>query len=209
MASNAKVSQVFEQKRSAKGSNLSHLEVQVGQALQDTVNHYDGENKKTGSAIKINKVVEIPLGKDKPAFLIFVNYRSQRTLLTNLYKKLVVDLEKKLKTTVLIVAARNIESRWIKVNKTQKRSNSRTLTNVYQEYLNELLLPGSIISSRTRVRLDGSSITKITLDKADQHFLEERVPAIRAAYKKLTSREIEVDFQKEATYYVLKKGERR
>ncbi len=130
-------------------------------------------------------------------------------MLTNLYKKLVNDLEKKLKTTVLIVAARNIESRWIKVNRTQQRSNSRTLSNVYNEYLNELLLPGSIISSRTRVRLDGSSVTKITLDKADQHFLEERIPAIRAAYRKLTTREIEVDFQKEATYYVLKKGERR
>jgi hypothetical protein len=209
MTSNAKVSQVFEQKRSAKGSNLSHLEVQVGQALQDSVNHYDGENKKTASSIKINKVVEIPLGKDKPAFLIFVNYRSQRLLATSLYKKLVNDLEKKLKSTVLIVAARIIESRWIKVNRTQQRSNSRTLVNVYNEYLNELLLPGSIISSRTRVRLDGSSVTKITMDKADQHFLEERIPAIRAAYKKLTSRDIEVDFQKEATYYVLKKGERR
>lgn len=209
MASNAKVSQVFEQKRSAKGSNLSHLEVQVGQALQDTVSHYDAENKKTGSAIRINRVVEIPMGKDKPALLVFVNFRSQRFLLTNLYKKLVNDLEKKLKTTVLIVAARNIESRWIKANRTQQRSNSRTLTHVYNEYLNELLLPGSIISSRTRVRLDGSSINKITLDKADQHFLEERVPAIRAAYRKLTSRDIEINFQKETTYYVLKKGERR
>lgn len=125
------MSQVFEQKRSAKGSNLSHLEVQVGQALQDTVNHYDGDNKKIGSAIRINRVVEIPMGKDKPAFLIFVNFRSQRTLLTGLYKKLVNDLEKKLKTTVLIVAARSIESRWIKANRTQQRSNSRTLTNVY------------------------------------------------------------------------------
>jgi hypothetical protein len=209
MASNAKVSQVFEQKRSAKGTNLSHLEVQVGQALQDTVNHYDGENKKTASVIKINRVVEVPLGKDKPAFLVFVNFRSQRLLLTPLFKKLVNDLEKKLKTTVFIIASRNIESRWIKANRTQQRSNSRTLTNVYNEYLNELLLPGSILSSRTRVRLDGSSITKITLDKADQHFLEERVPAIRAAYKKLTSRDLEIDFQKEATYYVLKKGERR
>ena len=126
-----------------------------------------------------------------------------------MYKKLVNDLEKKLKTTVLIIASRSIESRWIKVNRTQQRSNSRTLSNVYNEYLNELLLPGSIISSRTRVRLDGSSINKITLDKADQHFLEERVPAIRAAYKKLTSRDIELDFQKEPTFYVLKKGEKR
>ena len=108
MASNTKVSQVFEQHRSAKGSNLSHLEVQVGQALQDTVSHYDGENKNTGSAIRINRVVEIPVGKDKPAILIYVNFRSHRFLLTNLYKKLVNDLEKKLKTTVLIVASRNI-----------------------------------------------------------------------------------------------------
>lgn len=75
--------------------------------------------------------------------------------------------------------------------------------------MNELLLPGSIISSRTRVKLDGTSVTKLVLDKADQHFLEERVPAIKAAYKKLAAKEIEIDFQKEATYYVLKKGERR
>lgn len=123
---------MFETKRTAKAANLSHLEVQVGQALQDAVNHYDGDNKKVGQAIKINRVVEISLGKDKPALLVFVNFRSQRTLLTNLYKKLVNDLEKKLKTTVLVIAARNIESRWIKKNRTQQRSNSRTLSNVYQ-----------------------------------------------------------------------------
>lgn len=75
--------------------------------------------------------------------------------------------------------------------------------------MNELLLPGSIISSRTRVRLDGTSVTKIVVDKNDQHFLEERVNAIKAAYKKIASRDIEIEFQKEATYYVLKKGERR
>jgi len=59
------------------------------------------------------------------------------------------------------------------------------------------------------VRLDGSSFSKITLDKSEQHFLEDRVGAIRAAYRKLTNRDIEIDFQKEATYYTLKKGEKR
>jgi len=131
MSTHQKVSQVFEQKQ-GKVANLSQLEVQVGQALQDTVNHYDGENKKTASAIKINRVVEIPLGKEKPAILVFVNFRSQKLLLTNLYKKLVNDLEKKLKSTVLVLAARNIESRWIKKNRTQQRSYSRTLSNVHQ-----------------------------------------------------------------------------
>lgn len=80
------------------------------------------------------------------------------------------------------------------------------MTSVYASILDELLLPAIIIGQRTRVRLDGSAFSKITLDKGEQHFLEDRVAAIKAAYKKLTTREIEIDFQKEATYYTLKKG---
>ena len=76
-------------------------------------------------------------------------------------------MEKKLKTTVLFVSARKIESRWIKRNKTQKRPYSRTLTSVYESILTELLLPGTVISDRTRVRLDGTSVRKITLDKGE------------------------------------------
>jgi hypothetical protein len=70
-------------------------------------------------------------------------------------------------------------------------------------------LPGIIIGSRTRVRLDGSSFTRIVIDKSEQHFLEERVEVIRAAYKRLANREIEIEFQKDPTYYVLKKGEKQ
>ena len=94
----------------------------------------------------------------------------------------------------------------IKKNRTQKRPFSRTLSNVQEALLNELLLPGVIISDRVRVRLDGSQVRKVTLDKTEQHFLEERTNAIRNAYKKLTTRDIEINFEKEATFYVLKQG---
>lgn len=114
----------------------------------------------------MNKVVEIPNGKEKPSVLIYFSYRSHKVLLLPIYKKIVIELEKKLKTTVLLVSARKIESRWIKRNKTQKRPYSRTLTSVYESTLNELLLPGIIIGDRTRVRLDGSSIRKIILDRS-------------------------------------------
>ena len=80
------------------------------------------------------------------------------------------------------------------------------MTAVYASILDELLLPAIIIGFRTRVRLDGSTFSKVTLDKNEQHFLEDRVEAIRAAYRKLTNRDIEIDFQKEGTYYTLKKG---
>ena len=139
----------------------------MGGALKDIISHFDGENKRIGSFIEVNKVIEIPVGKDKPAILIYFSYKSQKVLLTGIYKKLVNELEKKLKTTVLLVAARNIQSRWIKKNRTQKRPYSRTLTSVHENLLNELLLPGNIISDRTRVRLDGSSVRKITIDKTE------------------------------------------
>lgn len=130
------------------------------------------------------------MGKEKPAVLIYFSHKSHKVLLTPLFKKIVADLEKKLKTTVLLAASRNIHSRWIKKNRTQKRPFSRTLTSVQEAILNELLLPATIISDRTRVRLDGSSVRKVVLDKSEQHFLEERTEAIRSAYKKLTTRDI-------------------
>ena len=114
-----------------------------------------------------------------------------------------------MKKTVLVLSNRRILSRWVKENRTQKRPNSRTLTAVYSSILDELLLPGVIIGYRTRVRLDGSSFSRIVLDKTEQHFLEERVDAIKTAYRNLTHRDIEIEFQKEATYYTLKKGDRR
>ena len=71
--------------------------------------------------------------------------------MTNVYKKLVNELEKRLKRTVLIVSARTIQSRWVKTNKALTRPFSRTLTSVYSAVLDELILPGVIISQRTRV----------------------------------------------------------
>lgn len=209
MADTKKVAAVYEKARTAKTPTLSHVEQQVGGAFVEAVNHLDAEGKKLAAHILINKATEIAFQKDKSFILIYVSYCSSKVLLTPVYKKLVTELEKRLKKTVLILSTRKIASRWIKENRTQKRPNSRTLSAVYSAILDELLLPGIIIGFRTRVRLDGSSFSKVTLDKNEQHFLEERVEAIKAAYRRLTNRDIEIEFQKEATYYTLKKGEKK
>lgn len=206
MTDTRKVQDVFERTRGVKGANLSHLENQVGNALIEASSHLDNENKRLAQAILVHKVQEITYEKDKSLILIVVSYRSNKILLTSAYKKLITDLEKKLKKTTLIISHRRIQSRWVKENRKLTRPNSRTLTAVYASILDELLLPAVIIGHRIRVRLDGSSFSKITLDKSEQHFLEDRVGAIKACYKKLTTRDIEIDFQKEATFYTLKKG---
>ena len=204
-----KVHDVYERTKGVKGANLSHLENQVGNALIESANHLDAENKKLASAIMISKVQEVSYDKDKSVVLITVSYRTNKILLGTAYRKFITELEKRLKKTVLIISNRRIQSRWVKENRKLTRPNSRTLTAVYSAILDELLLPAIIIGCRTRVRLDGSSFSKIVLDKNEQHFLEDRVSAIKATYRKLTNRDIEIEFQKEATFYTLKKGEKK
>jgi len=105
---------VFERTKGVKGANLSHLENQVGGALIEAANHLDAENKRLAAAILIHKVQEISYDKEKSVVLIVVSYRSNKILLTSAYKKLITELEKRLKKTVLVISHRKIQSRWVK-----------------------------------------------------------------------------------------------
>ena len=48
------------------------------------------------------------------------------------------------------------------------RFNSRTLTAVHSAILDDLVFPAEIVGKRVRVKLDGSRMMKIFLDKAQQ-----------------------------------------
>jgi len=103
------------------------------------------------------KEFEITSGtkKGKNAYLIFVPYHCH-ALLAKLQRKLVVELEKKVKGTVFFVAKRTISSKWIKTHKSQMRPRNRTLTAVYEAVLEDLVMPSTILGKRIRVRIDGS-----------------------------------------------------
>ena len=114
MTDTRKVQEVFERTKGTKDGKLSHLENQVGQALIEAASHIDAENKRFASAVVVNKVQEITYEKDKSLILINVTYRTNKIIYTNAYKKLITDLEKKLKKVVLIISTRHIQSRFVK-----------------------------------------------------------------------------------------------
>jgi len=68
------------------------------------------------------------------------------------------------------------------------------LTSVFDNILDDLVLPSTIIGKRIRVRLDGSRFYKITLDANDKAILGEKTDAISSIYKTLTTRDITIDF---------------
>ena len=159
-----------------KDKALSKIEEQVGTILLDLENS-SSELKTDLKDFYLDSVKEVEVtlskGKTKNIYLVFVPFVCLK-LLQKVHKKIVLDVEKKLKATVLFIAKRNIQSKWVKTHKSQMRPRSRTLTSVHEGILEDLVLPGVIIAKRVRCRVDGSKFYKITLDAADKDILEER-----------------------------------
>lgn len=71
---------------------------------------------------------------------------------------------------------------------------SRTLTSVYDCILEDLVYPAEIVGKRTRIRLGGSRLIKVHLDKNSQTQIEHKIDTFSAVYKKLTGREVSFEF---------------
>jgi small subunit ribosomal protein S7e len=142
--------------------------------------------------------------KSKPVYLVYVPFPCLKVV-NKLHKRLVPELESRLKAQVLVVAKRTIQSRWQKTHKSQKRPYSRTLTAVHDAVLEDLLQPANIIGRRIRHRLDGSTVNKIILDQNDKDLIDERLDAIAYVYKKISNKDIVFEYRAEQTFYSTKK----
>merc|ERR1719154_188064 len=116
-------------------------------------------------------------------------------------QKLVRELEKKLAGKhVVLIAQRRILPKEKKGQKrilSQKRPKSRTLTSVHTCILDDLVYPSDIVGKRIRVRLDGSRLFKVHLDKSQQTNMEHKVETFSAVYRKLTGKEVTFEFREQ------------
>ncbi|KAB0400808.1 hypothetical protein E2I00_003960 [Balaenoptera physalus] len=76
----------------------------------------------------------------------------------------------------------------------QKHPRSCTLTAVHDAILEDLVFPSEIVGKRIRVKLVGSQLIKVHLDKAQQNNVEHKVGTFSGVYKKLTGKDINFEF---------------
>ena len=187
-------------------ANPSVIEESVAQALFEVENGVadlkaDLKDLYVANAREIETTVK---GKKKNVVILYVPFANLRTV-HRISAKLVPELERRLKTTVLITAKRTIQSKWIKSHRSQQRPRNRTLTAVYDSVLEDLCQPAGIIGKRHRHRLDGSVVTKVFLDQNEEAAVKDKIDTITDVYKKLTTREIQIEFKPEWHFYTLKK----
>merc|ERR1712055_696603 len=116
----------------------------------------------------IRSAQEIEIGKGKKAIVVFVPV-PQLKAFQKIQVRLVRELEK-------------------------KRPRSRTLVAVHNSILDDMVYPAEIVGKRTRIRLDGSRLFKIHLDKTQQTNIEHKTETYASVYKKLTGKEVTFEF---------------
>lgn len=112
------------------------------------------------------------------AIIIYVPVPKQKAF-QKIQTRLVRELEKKFSGKhVVFIAERKIlpkPQRNTRNPLKQKRPRSRTLTAVFDAILEDLVFPSEIVGKRIRVKLDGSQLIKVHLDKNQQTTIEHKV----------------------------------
>jgi len=181
--------------RKESGRKPTLFENSVAQALFDLeVN--SSELKSELKELHISAAKEVEIGEGKKAIVIFVPF----VLLKGFHRiqqRLVRELEKKFSGRhVVVVAQRRILKKPGRNNrkKLQKRPVSRTVKAVHDSILEDLVYPTEIVGKRTRVRIDGSRLLKVYLDRKDQQNQEYKLETFAKVYKKLTAKNVVFEF---------------
>merc|ERR1712100_92186 len=176
------------------GEQPDELEKSIGEALLDLEVNSDLKNQLR--ELYITSAKELEIGDKKKCIIIFVPVPLLRSF-NKIQVRLVRELEKKFSGKhVLIVAQRRILPKPTRKTRNQKqmRPRSRTLTAVHESILEDLCFPAEIVGKRTRVKLDGSRLMKVHLDKAQWSNVEHKTDTFTQVYKKLTGKDVNFEF---------------
>eukprot|EP00924_Labyrinthula_sp_SR-Ha-C_P011462 maker-scaffold_46-snap-gene-1.98-mRNA-1 protein AED:0.18 eAED:0.19 QI:0/0/0/1/0/0/2/0/177 len=141
---------------------------------------------KLNSPLKVLSAVEVPTSNGS-CLLVFIPYKQLST-----YKKTASELQSKLSQTTIFIAQRTVlgknHTRYPGVKAGTPRPNSRTLSSVQDNMLNDLCYPTEVVGKRIRYNKDGTKIVKIFLDPTVKEEVEDKLEAFEAVYSKLTNK---------------------
>jgi small subunit ribosomal protein S7e len=154
----------------------------------------DPKLKKDLEGLSIEGANEISVGGNKRCYLVQVNESSMKNV-QNVHAEFVKKLEDHFNTPVLIVPyKKKVNGKLYRRYVGKQVPRTKTLTAVYDSFLEDLLYPATIVGKRTRYPKGGNRLFKVLVDPLDKDTVEYKLNAIVSTYKALTNRDLAVEF---------------
>ncbi|KAM0751976.1 40S ribosomal protein S7 [Meredithblackwellia eburnea MCA 4105] len=169
-------------------------ELLVAQALQDLEANV-ADLKAELRPLQISAAREVDVKGGKKAIVIFVPVPQVKAF-HKIQGRLTRELEKKFSDRhVVFIGQRRMMRKPTRVSRVkQQRPRSRTLKEVHEKILEDLVFPTEITGKRTRQNVDGSKVIKVFLDAKDQTSLEYKLDSFSSVYRRLTGKEVHFEF---------------
>ena len=144
--------------------------------------------------INIATASKIAIEGNKHCYLVQVETPSEKDL-KKVNGILVKTFEEHFSNPIVVIPAKKrINGKIFKRYEGTKVPRDRTLTAVFDAYLDDLVYPATIVGKRIRFPKGKVRHFKVILDKLDEETINYKIPSITACYKALTNRELEVAF---------------
>ena len=183
----------MSKKEGAKKGAVSEIQKNVSNALEK-IKDSEKEHKAELETLKIEHANEVPMDKDKKCFLIQISTQNLAGF-KKVHSLVTKKLEEHLSNPVVIIPARKrVNGKEYRTFVSKKVPRDRTLTAVFDAYLDDILYPATIVGKRVRYPVGKTRTYKVLVDPLDKETVEEKLPAMTACYRALTNRNLEIEF---------------
>ena len=134
------------------------------------------------------------MSDDKKCCLIQVS-SSNMAGFKKVHSLLTKKLEEELSIPVIVIPSKKrVNGKEYRTYVSKKVPRDRTLTAVFDGYLDDILFPATIVGKRIRYPTGKIRTYKVLVDPLDKEIVEYKLPAMVACYRALTNRKLEIEF---------------
>jgi len=185
----------MSKKEGVKKSAVSEIQKNISNEMEK-IKDSEKEHKAELESIKIEHANEVQMNDDQKCYLIQIStsnlagFKKVHSLLTKKFEQHLSD------TVILIPKRKRVNGKEYRTFISKKVPRDKTLTAVFDGYLDDILFPAIIVGKRVRYSVGKTRTYKVIVDPLDKEMVEYKIPAITACYKAITNRKLEVEFQK-------------
>ena len=183
----------MSKKEAPKKGNISELQKNVSTEFEK-IKDSEKDHKAELDTIKIEYANEVSMNDDQKCYLIQIStqnlagFKKVHSLLTKKFETHLAN------TVILIPKRKRVNGKEYRTYVSKKVPRDKTLTAVFDGYLDDILYPATIVGKRVRYPVGKTRTYKVIVDPLDKELVEDRIPAITACYKAITNRKLEIQF---------------